>query len=73
VQVQPNDLLLIATDGILDAENRNGEAFALSRLEDLLLRYHDAPLVDIADYIHKALRDSYQQSDDQSLLVLRFR
>jgi hypothetical protein len=73
MQVRPNDLLLIATDGILDAENRHGEAFGLTRLEAVLVKYQDAPLADIADYVHTALRDSYQQSDDQSLLVIRFR
>jgi serine phosphatase RsbU (regulator of sigma subunit) len=73
VQVRPRDLLLIATDGILDAENRNAEAFGLTRLEALLLKYQDAPLADIADQIHKSIRDSYQQLDDQSLLVIKFR
>jgi sigma-B regulation protein RsbU (phosphoserine phosphatase) len=71
--VKSKDLLLIATDGILDAEDRHGEAFGLTRLEVLLLKYQDAPLADIADYIHIALRDSYQQSDDQTLLLIRFR
>jgi serine phosphatase RsbU (regulator of sigma subunit) len=73
LQVKPKDLLLIATDGILDAENRHGEAFGHTRLEALLLKYRDARLADIADHIHQALSDSYQQSDDQSLLVIRFR
>jgi serine phosphatase RsbU (regulator of sigma subunit) len=71
--VKSKDLLLIATDGILDAEDRHGEAFGLRRLEALPLKYQDAPLADIADYIHIALRDSYQQSDDQTLLLIRFR
>ena len=73
LQLRPNDLLLIATDGILDAENRQGEAFGLPRLEALLLKYRDAPLLDIAEHIYSVLRDSYQQSDDQSLLLIRCR
>jgi Stage II sporulation protein E (SpoIIE) len=73
LQVKPKDVLLIATDGILDAENRHGEAFGLTRLEGLLLKYQDAPLADIAVHAHKAIRDAYQQSDDQSLLMIRFR
>lgn len=73
VQVRANDLLLIATDGILDAENGHGEAFGLTRLEALLLKYQDSPLTGIADHIQKTLRDYYQQLDDQSLLVIRFR
>jgi hypothetical protein len=70
LQVHPKDLLLIATDGILDAENTHGEAFGLTKLEALLLKHQRGPLVDIADHIHAALRDSYQQSDDQSLLLI---
>ncbi len=73
LQVKAKDLLLIATDGILDAENRHGEAFGFTRLEALMLKDQDAPLADIADHIHTALRDSYQQSDDQSVLMIRFR
>jgi sigma-B regulation protein RsbU (phosphoserine phosphatase) len=73
VQVQPNDLLLIATDGVLDAENSQGEAFGLERLEAFLLEFEGAPLADIANQLHNTLRDSYNQSDDQSLLAIRFR
>jgi hypothetical protein len=73
LQVRPKDLLLIATDGVLDAENQHGQAFGLITLEAILIKYQDAPLADIADYIHRTLSDSYQQSDDQSLLVIRFR
>jgi hypothetical protein len=73
LQVKRKDVLLIATDGILEAENTHGEAFGLTSLEALLLKYQNSPLADIADHIHKAIRDSYQQSDDQSLLVIRFR
>ena len=74
LHVKAKDLLLIATDGILDAEDKHGEAFGFTRLEALMLKYQDAPLADIADHIQKTLRDSYQQSsDDQSLLVVRFR
>jgi serine phosphatase RsbU (regulator of sigma subunit) len=73
VQVQANDLLLIATDGILDAENRVGEAFGLTQLEDLLLKHREALLPDIADRLHEPLSDVYRQSDDQILLIIRFR
>jgi serine phosphatase RsbU (regulator of sigma subunit) len=73
LQVKAKDLLLIATDGILDAENKHGEAFGFARLEALMLKHQDTPLADIADHIHAALHDSYQQSDDQSVLLIRYR
>jgi hypothetical protein len=37
ISVQPDDVLLIATDGILEAEDRKGEAFGMERLERLFL------------------------------------
>lgn len=71
VDVARNDLLLIATDGILDAETRTGEAFGMTRLEALLLKHQNKPLADIAGHIQSAVKDSYEQSDDQSLLMIR--
>ena len=73
LRVKAKDLLLIATDEIVDAENGHGEAFGFTTLETLVLKYQDAPLAEMADHIQKTLRDSYRQSDDQSLLVIRFR
>ena len=67
----PGDLLLIATDGILEAENKNGAEFGLDQLGSLLVENRTQPLATITQAIHQALSTSYIQSDDQSLLLIR--
>jgi len=70
--VQNGDLLVIATDGLLDAENAKGEPFGLERLSSLLLEGVTASLAEIADRIRNVSRSGYQQVDDQTLMLIRF-
>jgi stage II sporulation SpoE-like protein len=69
--VQAGDLLVIATDGVLDAEDARGEAFGLDRLGLLLLEDVASPLGQIAERIRK-VSSAYRQVDDQTLLLVRF-
>jgi serine phosphatase RsbU (regulator of sigma subunit) len=71
VELAPGDLLLIATDGILEAENKNGAEFGLDQLGSLLVENRTQPLATITQAIHQALSASYIQTDDQSLLLIR--
>lgn len=71
-QVRARDLLLVATDGILEAEGKTAEPFGHARLEEILLANLTAPLATIAAQIQLALRSGYRQEDDQSLLLIRF-
>ena len=71
--MQADDLLLVCTDGILEAENAHGEPFGLDRLEALF-----ASAAGGVESIRDALVDALQQhqgsrlgSDDQTLLVLQ--
>ncbi len=68
LELQPGDVLLVATDGILEATNKNGDEFGLERLEALLSQNRSQPLVTLAEKIHEALS---AQDDDQSLLLVR--
>jgi serine phosphatase RsbU (regulator of sigma subunit) len=70
-ELSPGDLLLVATDGILEAETKDGKEFGLNQLESLLLANLTLPLATIAGEIHAALSASYTQVDDQSLLLIR--
>lgn len=72
LQLAPGDLLLIATDGILEAEAKDGVEFGLGRLESLLVENRRQPLATIAQAVHSVLSSSYVQTDDQSLLLVRF-
>ena len=71
VDLLPGDLLLVATDGVLEAENKAGVDFGFDRLESLLLENQTQPLATIAQKIHDSLSVSYVQTDDQSLLLIR--
>jgi hypothetical protein len=71
VELLPGDVLLVATDGILEAENKHGEEFGLDRLEALVLEAPSQPLPSLAEKIHSTLAASYTQNDDQSLLLVR--
>jgi len=72
VQVQPRDVLVIATDGILEAEDKAGNAFGHDGLERVLREDLAAPLPAVFSKVQKALGKSYQQSDDQTMLLIRF-
>jgi phosphoserine phosphatase RsbU/P len=71
VTLQPGDILLIATDGILEATNRSGAEFGLEQVERVLREDRAQDLASIAQKIHAALSEGYIQDDDQSLLLLR--
>ena len=71
MDLEPGDVLLVATDGILEAADKQGDDFGLERLEALLGENRSQPLAAIAEKIHDALSASYLQGDDQSLLLIR--
>jgi hypothetical protein len=71
VDLQPGDILLVATDGILEAADKSGDEFGLDRLEPILLDNQTEPLAVIGQRIHAALAASFTQDDDQSLLLVR--
>jgi phosphoserine phosphatase RsbU/P len=71
VDLHPGDILLVATDGILEAADKSGAEFGLDRLEPILRDDRSKPLASIARKIHAALSGSYAQDDDQSLLLVR--
>jgi serine phosphatase RsbU (regulator of sigma subunit) len=71
VELASGDLLLIATDGILEAETKDGAEFGLDQLGSIAMENRTQPLASIAQVIHEALSASYTQTDDQSLLLIR--
>jgi len=71
VEMSPGDTILVATDGILEAEDQDGTEFGLKRLQALLKENYSQPLATIAERIHASLSASYAQVDDQSLLLIR--
>ncbi len=76
IQLSEGDALFLYTDGVTEAENSQkalfGEASTLAMV-DLL---KDVPMMDMADGVVDAVRrfvDDYEQSDDLTMLCLRWR
>jgi hypothetical protein len=68
---RPGDLLVVATDGVLEACNRGEEEFGLERLKDVIERHAQAPLPKLAQQILDAARGFGKQLDDQTMLIVR--
>jgi len=73
ITLEPEDLLLVYTDGVMDARNKAGEAFGKSRLQDLLAN-SSLPPEDLIAKINGQLNDHIQnesQFDDITIMALR--
>lgn len=69
----PGDLLVVATDGILEVTNKLGEEFGVERLKDVIAANANDRLPEIAKKILETLRGFGRQSDDQTILIVRCR
>jgi serine phosphatase RsbU (regulator of sigma subunit) len=75
-QLEPGDLLLVFTDGVVEARSPGGEFFGVERLVDLVLR-HLAGGLPAAETMRRVVRELLdhqdgQLSDDASLLLLQW-
>ncbi len=74
-ELSPDDVLLIGTDGLLEAGELGGEAFGLDRVAAVLERDHD-DLAGLAEALYAAVArhaDVDRLDDDLSFLLLRRR
>ena len=70
----PGDILVLYTDGITEAENKDLEMFGLERLERLILASSQVPANELIQEILAAVRSftgDHPQSDDITLMVIR--
>ena len=76
IQLEPGDTLLLYTDGVTEAEDKNRNLFQQTRLEEVFRKYPDASLKTLQDGIFSAVdkfADGASQSDDFTLLAVRYR
>jgi sigma-B regulation protein RsbU (phosphoserine phosphatase) len=76
VTAQPGDAIVFVSDGILDAENAQGEMYGQDRLSGLLCTYRDHPAQNIADAILADVarfQGAQDRFDDETIIVLRVR
>ncbi len=76
VQLDPGDVLVIFSDGIIDARSPSGDPFGMDRLESMLLAMSDSLTADqiaseIKTNVSEHINDA-DQFDDMTLMVMRF-
>ncbi len=71
VRAAPGDLFVVATDGILEAANKQAEEFGVGRLQQLVTTHAGAPLPTLAETILAAAGAFGRQFDDQTMLLIR--
>ena len=74
VRLGRGDTLLLYTDGISEAQNKEGDFFGIHRLSDLLIAHAETSNQDIIDVVMSELQifsQSKSFSDDISLVVLK--
>lgn len=75
-KLEPGDMLVIYTDGLVETTNRSKELYGLSRLEALCLEHREVPLDLMADAIERDLEvfaDGEPVHDDRTFLMVRRR
>ncbi|MFW6337910.1 MAG: PP2C family protein-serine/threonine phosphatase [Alkalispirochaetaceae bacterium] len=73
-RLEPGDLVILYTDGIIEAQNREGERFREERLREAILVNSGAEAERIVEGITEAVSlfvDGAPQHDDQTLIVLK--
>jgi len=76
VEMRPGDVLVLYTDGVIEARNRAGEEFGVARLERVLRETEAAPIEEVVRAVVAAGRsfsETEQFDDDLTLVVLRRR
>jgi DNA-binding LacI/PurR family transcriptional regulator/serine phosphatase RsbU (regulator of sigma subunit) len=73
-RLEPEDILVLYTDGAIEAKNDLGERFGMPRLIALLEEHGRRPVAQIRDQVLTELRSfAPERDDDVALLVARFR
>jgi serine phosphatase RsbU (regulator of sigma subunit) len=72
IDLEPNDLVVLYTDGITEARNERGEQYGCDRLCAAVQRYRDAPIEEIRDgVLADVSRWTPNREDDATLVLLR--
>ena len=74
LKMEDGDVLLLYTDGVIEAENKSNELFGEERLVELLSEKHQLPPQELIDYIVEQVRifsGHHNFQDDVSLVVMQ--
>ena len=70
-EAEPGDILVLLTDGLPEVENAGGDQFGLDRIAEIVSRNASGPLADLMEKLFAAVRRHGQQTDDETLLLMR--
>jgi serine phosphatase RsbU (regulator of sigma subunit) len=71
-RLEPGDVLLLYTDGVVEARNARKEQYGVQRLARELEAVHDEPVESIRDHLLGAVQQWMDaQRDDITLVVAR--
>ena len=76
VQLEPEDTLVLFSDGVTEAMDPQEEMFGVTRLQEVLRGLRDAPLEQMQTAILESVEDftrGARQADDLTLLLVRYR
>jgi hypothetical protein len=76
IQLEPDDTLLLFTDGVTEAEDKEMNLFGLERLVETFARHADGSLDALQSGVFSAVESfsaGAKQTDDITLLVVRYR
>ncbi|GIV36445.1 MAG: hypothetical protein KatS3mg032_0824 [Cyclobacteriaceae bacterium] len=76
INYEPNDLLVLYTDGITEARNSRGEEFGFDRLSTVISEAHALPAQHIVNRVIDALYEftgTKNINDDYTILTVKFR
>jgi phosphoserine phosphatase RsbU/P len=74
ISLEKDDIIVLFTDGITEAMDKNGNEFSDERLEELILKSSDLTVSEIIENIKKSVNEFAAgtiQSDDITLLVVK--
>ncbi len=71
MQMERGDMVVVATDGVLEVSDKRGEEFGVERLEKTIAEHAQAALPELAAKILEAAQGFGKQIDDQTILLIR--
>ncbi|MDR1747859.1 MAG: SpoIIE family protein phosphatase [Spirochaetaceae bacterium] len=74
ISVEIGDIVVLYTDGIIEAINQSGEPYSMERLKEGIMQYSELTAKEIANKVGKDIEEfkgSAHQHDDQTLLVMK--
>jgi sigma-B regulation protein RsbU (phosphoserine phosphatase) len=73
LRLHPNDRILLYTDGVTEATNRDGTEFGIERLKELLMESETMSIAELADSIIAAISQwSDTQQDDLTVVLCEY-